>query len=184
MNKKTNGHKKSYNSKMEQIDEDMCLRIKEQYIKTLKCSFSDLPEMCNVADEGVCMFAIKFDMPEHILNGYRTKSGLINYAFSSSEISKNEHHHKKYLNLFEITIRNKNNYKGNGKHKFNGDKTIVQEYLNLLKIYGVDITEVHFNLFNDSDIVSIHYRNIGMHPVKFARKTAKALRTINITKQK
>lgn len=170
--------------KLEPIDNDMSLRIREQYIKILHCSYSDLPVFFDTEDENVCVFTINLDMPKIVIDKYPIKSCLANCAFSSSEISKNSKNQKRYVNLFQIMLKDKKKYVGDNKHRFDGNKSRVQEYLKLINKFGFESANVKYDSSGDSNIITVYHRHIGMHPVKFARNTAKALRCIGVMKQK
>lgn len=71
------------------------------------------------------------------------------------------------------------NYK-NGK-QFSGLKSRVQEYVNELEKYGLDVAGVNYTWNGQhAFMATINHQNIGMNPVRFAKKTALALRAVDM----
>jgi hypothetical protein len=167
------------------LNEKICKHIKKQYERILCLPCDNITELGSVTDEGVCTFSLDFCTPDTVINGFKSKSALTNNAFQSSECVANCEGVKKYLNLFEVVMCDTPNYKGehNGP-RFCGLKSRVQEYVNLLNDAGLDVAGVNFKWTSASNMVSINHQNLGMNPVKFARKTAKALKAVGFLYKK
>jgi len=119
-----------------------------------------------------------------VLDSYIATAPFANYAFQSSEVSGNTTNDccKKYLNLFEVKITEIPNYK-NGK-QFLGLKSRVQEYVKELQRRGLDVAGVNYSWNGQQAFMAtINHQNIGLNPVKFAEKTAMALRAVGMVIQ-
>jgi len=169
----------------EPLNEKVCKFIKEQYCNLLCVPSDNICELSDVHDCGVCTTSIDFECPEVHINGFRSNSQLPRMAVQSSECATNCDGVKKYLNLFEVSIHDVPNYKGerNGP-RFSGLKSRVQEYINLLGDCGLDVAGVNFGWTSATSLVTVHHQNLGMHPVRFARKTAKALKAVGMVHHK
>jgi hypothetical protein len=160
---------------MDPITEDLCLKVREMYLDKLGgSSYDQVPEIGNVNNEGVCTYAIDLGMPDLIINSYASKSPLSNYALGSAEVAKNDKGDTQYLNLFEIMIPDDPNWEDNLSRG--------QVYIAYLDKKGINASIAHFHWWGMTPFMAaIHSQNIGMHPVKFAKNIAKALKKVNMT---
>jgi len=181
----------SSNSECEPINERTRKYIRQTYFRILAkpCDIKVLREAEHhyvrqdedLSNAHVTTVTINFNNTPMILNSYVATAPFANYAFQSSELAGNTTNDccKKYLNLFEVKITEIPNYK-NGK-LFSGLKSRVQEYVNELKRFGLDVAGVNYSWNGQhAFMATINHQNIGMNPVRFAKRTALALRSVGM----
>jgi hypothetical protein len=169
------------------VDEAMCLAIRNTYAKILGGTIQNVSEIGTTA-EGVCTYSIDFNMPPMFINGFPSQSPLANYALGSAEVSTNPSKKEtEYLNLFEVMIPDFPNWKGS-------NKSSVQTYAQILAEEGLPVATNHYHWAGTTIFAvpkgtpstlfaAIHSQNIGMNPVRFAEKIARALRCVGMTIQ-
>ena len=99
----------------------------------------------------------KFDVTYLKINGFKSKSPLVNNATTSSEIAEKDDGTVAYLNLFEIMLPDISNFQGN--------LSSIQVYTNMLRSLGLDVSGVHYNWSATSPfMVTVNHQNIvGMY---------------------
>lgn len=158
---------------IEAIDSNLCEKIRKSYAEILNISLLNVPEV-GKAKNNICMYALDFGLPCLNINGFESRSPLSNYAFGSSELSKNSENHQEYLNLFKIMIPDIPNWK-------NGGKSRSQMYVEFLDKEGLKASVAHFHWWGTEPFMtSVCTQNIGIHPIEFAKKIARSLKLIDI----
>jgi hypothetical protein len=160
------------------ITEKVCEEVRKEYVKVLGGTLQDNVVEIGDVKEGVCTYSIDLEMPDLIINGYESKSPLANYALGSTEVAFNPKRNKcDYLNLFEIMIPDTPNYISNLSRG--------QAYVKFLDKEGLNSSVAHFHWWGMTPFMAaIHTQNIGMCPVKFAKKIAKALKHVGMKHHK
>lgn len=154
-----------------EITQEMCYCIRKNYADILCGDLNKNVPLVEPRAHGVCTLALKWDRCTQ-LDCHKSKSPLVNWGWGSSEVTKLKCGKRSYLNLAQIPLVDKQNFK-DGMSR-------LQYFVELLvKKYKLHVASVH-TVWSDAkcNLKTVSIQNGCMKPVHFHKKVACALKEV------